>query len=427
MSVAGNRDLFNNFYIEMDRLGPFERCPRVAVAVSGGADSMALSLLARDWAVHRSGEVLALTVDHGLRATSSAEADATLAVLAERGIPGIKLTVEHLTRGPELAARARGARYELLLGACAREGVPHLLLAHHRGDQVETVMMRALSSSGARGLAGMPALTETRFVRLLRPLLDVPPDQVRAYLNERAVPWIEDPSNRDPGALRSRLRAARADPSGTGEGTWAVASAAREAGIHRSARDSVVARILAKRATIRPEGYAVLTLGSIEPDALAALLRTIAGASHAPPIDRVAALARELRPSTLGGVRIAPAGRLGPGWLVVRESRAMQAPVRARPGAIWDGRFRLVGGPESDDELTLGPLGTDAVRFRERDGPPSLVMHGLPALRADGTLVAVPHIGVGDPRWRILFDPRNCAAGAPFLPGSPWRSPYGVV
>jgi tRNA(Ile)-lysidine synthase len=434
LSAIDHRDLTNHFVTAMDRLGPFEPCPHLAVAVSGGADSMALTLLAGDWAVRRGGEVLALTVDHGLRAASSTEADVTLSVLAERGISGRKLTVAHLAHGSALAARAREARYRLLLEACAKKGIPHLLLAHHRGDQVETVMMRALSSSGVLGLAGMPALLETRLVRLLRPLLDVPPGQLRAFLTERAVPWIEDPSNRDTGALRPRLRAARADPSGTGEGTQAVALAAREAGIHRATRDNSVARILAERATIRPEGYAVLTPGPIEPNALAALLRTIAGACHAPPIDRVAVLARALRPATLGGVRIVPAGRLGPGWLLVREWRAMEAPVPARRGAIWDGRFRLVGAPEHDGfadgmrlrASTLGPLGADAVRFRERDGPPSLVMHGLPALRADGMLAAVPHIGVGDPRWRLLFDPRNCAAGAPFLPGLHWGSRFGV-
>jgi hypothetical protein len=66
--------------------------------------------------------------------------------------------------------------------------------------------------------------------------------------------------------------------------------------------------------------------------------------------------------------------------------------------------------------LTLGALGADATRFRNRDGPPALVLHGLPALRLREAVVAIPHIGVGDRRWRVLFDPRNCAAGAPFSP-----------
>ena len=346
--------LIGQFSTRLDRLGPFEPRPRLAVAVSGGADSMALALLARAWAPRRRAELLALTVDHGLRPESSAEADLTLRRLAELGIAGRKLVATGLTRGPALAERARDVRYRLLLDACAEHGIAHLLLGHHRGDQVETVMMRALSASAARGLAGMPALTETRFARLLRPLLDIAPERLRALLTGLGIAWVEDPSNRDRGALRVRLREARADPAGTGEGTLAVAAAAREAGARRARLDHAVADVLARRATIRPEGYAMLTPGPIEPDALAALLRCIAGADYAPPIDRVAMLAREPRPATLGGVRILRAREAGIGWLLIRERRAMAGPVTARQGVVWDGRFRLIGGDAQDSDDTPG-------------------------------------------------------------------------
>jgi tRNA(Ile)-lysidine synthase len=415
--VEPDPSLTDQFSAEMDRLGPFEPCPLLAVAVSGGADSMALALLARRWASMRNGQILALTVDHGLRAESSGEADVTLRRLSALGIEGRKLTVVGLGRGPALAERAREARYRVLLEACAAENISHLLLGHHRSDQVETVMMRALSGSGSRGLAGMPALVETQFVRLLRPLLGIAPGRLRAWLAWCGVDWIEDPSNRDAQAQRARLRDARADPSGTGEGTLAVAEAVRLAGVHRQRSDRVIAATLADRVTIRPEGYALLTPGPIDPDALAALLRTVAGSAFTPPIDRVARIAQSPGPATLGGVCIAPAGRLGEGWLLVREPRAMEGPVAALRNAVWDGRFRLAGVvPDRGAEgLTLGALGPDAARFRNRSGPPTLVLRGLPALRLDGTTIAVPHIGIGDPRWRLLFDPRNHAAGAPFM------------
>jgi tRNA(Ile)-lysidine synthase len=417
MDASEIPSLIDQFAAEMDRLGPFEPRPRLMVAVSGGADSMALALLAREWAAARNGEVRALTVDHGLRPESAQEADITLGRLNALGIEGRKLTIAGLGRGPALAERAREARYRLLLEACASGNVVHLLLGHHRSDQVETAMMRALSGSGSRGLAGMPALVETRYARLLRPLLGVAPGRLRAWLTWRGVDWIEDPSNRDRHAQRARLRAARADPSGTGEGTLAVAEAVRLAGVLRERSDRAIARTLADRATIRPEGYALLTPGSIDPDSLAVLLRTIAGSAFTPPIDRVARIAQSPGPATLGGVRIAPAGRLGRGWLLVREPRAMEGPVAVHRNAVWDGRFRLAGfAPDGIAErLTLGALGSDAVRFRNRIGPPTLVLHGLPALRLDGTTIAVPHIGIGDPRWRLLFDPRNPAASAPFM------------
>jgi len=424
MDAASAAVLPDWFGAEMDRLDPFEPRPHLAIAVSGGADSMALALLAQYWACRRGGAVIALTVDHGLRPGSGTEAELTLSRLAGRGIPGRKLIVPDLLRGPALAERARDARYEVLIDACTALGIIHLLVAHHRGDQVETVMMRALSSSAPRGLAGMAALSEARFVRILRPLLDIPPGNLRGFLTHRGMDWIEDPSNRDRSALRARLRGARADLDGTGKATEAVAEAARQAGVHRAARDRAVALTLAERATIGPEGYAVVTPGAIDPEALAALIRTIAGAPHAPPIDRAAVMARDLGKATLGGVMILPAGRRGPGWLLVRERRAMQGPVAACLNAVWDGRFRLTGAlPDGfAPGLVVRALSSEAARFRTRGGLPASVLHGLPALWLGEKLIAIPHIGFGDSRWRFTFDPRNRASGAPFSFGSPFSS-----
>ncbi len=412
--------LSSSFAAAMERLAPFEPAPRLAVAVSGGADSTALALLAKAWTAARGGTLLALAVDHGLRRESASEANAILALLGARGIPGRKLTVAGLTRGPALAARARAARYGVLLTACVEEGVPHLLLGHHRSDQVETAAMRVLAGSGGRGLAAMPGVAETRFARLLRPLSRVPPGDLRTFLTAQGVGWIEDPSNRDPAAQRARIRMGLGDSDGNADGTSAVAAAVRVAGEARARRDGAIAACLAARASIRPEGYAVLSPGPIDPEALAALLRTIGGAAYAPPIERVAALARALAPATLGGVRILAAGRLGPGWLLAREPRSMAPRVGGGlNNASWDGRFRLVGHPggAGAGQAMLGALGDAAARFNDRRGPPAAVLRTLPAIWIGPDLTAVPHLGFGDPAWRLVFDPRHPAAGAPFAVG----------
>jgi tRNA(Ile)-lysidine synthase len=420
-SAAGQPVAAAEFAVRMAPLGPFEPTPHFAVAVSGGADSMALALLAGDWVATRGGRLTALVVDHGLRAESAAEATATIARLRQRGIPAHCLPLMGLARGSALAERARAARYAVLNETCAAAGILHLLLGHHAGDQAETVAMRELSRSGSAGLAGMAALTETAGVRLLRPLLGVPPGRLRATLRATGVGWVEDPSNADPATLRARLRALRADPDGDGAETRAAVDGATRRGGERRGAEAALAAELAACASIHPEGYATLS-GAISPPALAALVRTIGGAPYAPPSRQVERLAAGLGPATIAGVRVLRAAdRLTAGpWLLAREASAMAAPVAARSGAAWDGRFRLGSAAGLPAGATLGALGPDAAALRRTSPLPAAVLRTLPALRSDGNLVAVPHLGYVVGKGHGLPAVINCApvpvAGAPFMP-----------
>jgi len=185
---------------------PFETRPVLAVAVSGGRDSMALALLACDWAKAREGGAVGLVVDHGLRPESADEATRTCEVLARHGIAAEILRWRGAKPASGLQEAARSARYRLLLAACRRHGILHLLLAHHADDQAETVAMRAARRSGSDGLAGMAAVVEQRDARLLRPLLGVSRARLTATLETRGVSWIDDPSNFDSRFERARMR-----------------------------------------------------------------------------------------------------------------------------------------------------------------------------------------------------------------------------
>jgi tRNA(Ile)-lysidine synthase len=189
---------------------PFEVHPMVAVAVSGGRDSLALALLAHDWASALQGRIVGLIVDHGLRRESADEASKTRDLLARHGIAAEVLRWRGAKPASGLQVAAREARYRLLLDACKRRGILHLLVAHHADDQAETVVMRAARQSGPDGLAGMASLVEQRETRLLRPLLSIPRARLTATLEARAVAWIEDPSNVDSRFERARLRKAGA-------------------------------------------------------------------------------------------------------------------------------------------------------------------------------------------------------------------------
>ncbi len=246
----------------MAALGPFERAPHLAVAVSGGADSMALGLLGDGWARARGGRVTALTVDHGLRPESGAEARRVKAWLGKRGIPQSVLrwtaAGEGGAPGANLQALARAARYRLLAGWCRKRHVLHLVLAHHLEDQAETFLLRLGRGSGVHGLAAMAAVTGIEGVRLLRPLLTVPKARLRANLQRRGQAWIEDPSNEDPAFARVRLRALMPAFAGVGMDAQRLAQTANAMGRARRALEEAAVTLLAAAAEIYPAGYCLL-------------------------------------------------------------------------------------------------------------------------------------------------------------------------
>lgn len=391
--------LATDFAAALDRLGPFEAAPALAVGVSGGADSLALALLARDWAVTRGGSVLALIVDHGLRAEAAAEAIATEAVLAAQGIAA---RIIALDLGAASAEAARMARFTALEAACAAAGILHLLLAQHRADQVETRLIRAIDRSGRAGLAGMAAIRHGHAVRVLRPLLDVPPVALRRIVAAAGLYPVRDPSNSDPRATRSRIRAWRADLDGNGAATRALAAACRADGLARGAAEQEIAAAIACIATIRPEGFAVLAPGPWPAPVLARLIRMVGGRVFAP--GDVAALAASPRPATRAGVRLLRAGRLGPGWLLVRESAP--PPLPAVAGAVWDRRWRVRG--VWPDGATIGALGDTRPAVLSL---PAAIRRVLPAIRLGDALLATG-------AEAALFEPPAPAAEAAFVPAA---------
>jgi tRNA(Ile)-lysidine synthase len=404
------------FAAAMDRLGPFEANPSLAVAVSGGADSMALAILAFDWVRRRGGSARALVVDHGLRPGSGDEARITVERLERIGVAGRILRLSDLRHGSALAERARIMRYKVLTDACAEAGILHLLLGHHAADQVETLAMRVLRSSQTHGLAGMSALRETAGVRLIRPLLRIGPTMLRQLLTERDVGWVEDPSNQDLRALRPRLRDAL---SSAPQAATDLSDALRSVGNLRRREEEAIAAELVRRATIRPEGFALLSPGRIGPAALRSLVQTIAGACYPPGHAQITELAARPRAATVAGVRIFSAGRLGDGMLVVREEAAIGAPVPASHGLIWDRRFRVVARRGVPTGASIGKLGADATRFRGCSDLPSAILRTLPAIRIGEVLASVPHLGYDGPAndlpMTLLFAPEKPAAGPGFV------------
>ncbi|MDE2619365.1 MAG: tRNA lysidine(34) synthetase TilS [Sphingomonadales bacterium] len=190
-----------------DLAGLWRRPGRLALAVSGGPDSLALLLLAH---AARPGDVEAATVDHGLRPAAAAEAATVGAICAALGVPHRTLTVTVPPGNVQSAARA--ARYAALAGWMADHGLAALLTAHHADDQAETLLLRLNRASGVAGLAGVRAngLVPGSRLPLLRPLLGWRRAELGAVVAAAGLTAADDPSNTDPRFDRARLRAALA-------------------------------------------------------------------------------------------------------------------------------------------------------------------------------------------------------------------------
>jgi tRNA(Ile)-lysidine synthase len=173
----------------------------VLVAVSGGPDSVALLYLLRELAATWHLTLHVLHVDHQLRADSARDGEAVRRLAADLRVPAEVVRVTVAGRA-SLEAAARAARYRALAARAEQLGAHRIALGHTADDQAETVAMRLLEGSGVRGLAGIPPMRG----RVIRPLIAESRAALRVLLTEAQLPWLDDPSNRDPRFLRNRIR-----------------------------------------------------------------------------------------------------------------------------------------------------------------------------------------------------------------------------
>ncbi|HZU82542.1 MAG TPA: tRNA lysidine(34) synthetase TilS [Polyangiaceae bacterium] len=173
----------------------------VLAAVSGGPDSMALLHVLALLRGRLAFGLFAHGVDHGLRGEAAAELDVAERFARSLDVPFGRTRVR-LAGGANLQARARAARWEALRAAAARVGAARIATGHHADDRAETVLIRLLRGTGARGLGVLPPRDGER----IRPLYRARRKDVEAHIARHRLPYADDPSNRDPRFLRTRVR-----------------------------------------------------------------------------------------------------------------------------------------------------------------------------------------------------------------------------
>ncbi|GAV78437.1 ATP_bind_3 domain-containing protein, partial [Cephalotus follicularis] len=265
---------------------------RIALGVSGGPDSMALCVLTTNWkieglldGVNQTGGfvdgLLAIIVDHGLRAESKQEANIVSSRVSRMGIRCETVRCDWPEGRPKqghLQEAARDMRYQIFQDICIQNQIGVLLIAHHSDDQAELFIIRLSRNSGVLGLAGM-AFTSQIFssrphsysessknhsILLVRPLLDFAKEDMYKICQGGNQDFVEDPSNRSPLFARNRIRMSLGNISSCifKSELQALISACRKT---RSYVDHICRNLIRQAVTITNEGYAIIDLETLNP------------------------------------------------------------------------------------------------------------------------------------------------------------------
>jgi tRNA(Ile)-lysidine synthase len=422
----------------------FASRPCVTVAVSGGSDSTALLLLLKDHLQQYAPDtrLVAITIDHGLRLESSAEADEVARLCARLGVAHVIRTWKGAKPATGLPAAAREARHELLAQAAAELESDLVVMGHTADDQAETVLMRGAREAG-RGLAGMaPATLYDGRTWFVRPMLAARRQDLRDYLRQRGLGWIDDPSNASEKYERPRVRK-RLGAAGGERDLAAALDRASDAASQRERFGEAAATFITEHVTRPAPG--LLRVDQAAFDRLATdvalyplriLLATAGGTPHLPDQSRTSALRDRLRTDRPVRAVLSRAlvDRRNAGIFLLREARNLPGAAAMKIGAIWDGRYRLVAKAEETERRSAsaaaGHSGLAPVPESLAKAALSREPAHLEGQQGAGWVQAVPVVA---PWARFLpsFDLAPARAvgsliGAPKIPASPFRQHIGA-
>jgi len=373
------------------RLGPLPEGP-LGVAVSGGGDSVALLML-----LHKAGRALRVaTVDHRLRPEAAKEAAGVARLCATLGVPHEVLVWDSANFKGNLQKAAREARRDLLSAWARGHGLGHIVLGHTLDDQAETVLMRLARGSGVDGLAGMAARRCEGGLCWHRPLLGARRADLRAYLREVGVGWVDDPSNEDLKYDRVKARRALDVLAPLGLGTVKLAETAAHMRRARGALEAATQGLARRCVTVSDAGELVISglTGApreVQLRLLAGALGWVSGAGYRPRFAALegllaACLAGENFGKTLHGCMIS---RRGAAIVINREVAA--TPPLGPIENIWDGRWEI--NLKDTKTLEIRALGEDGLQccthWRE-SGHSRAALLASPSFWQGGLLQAAP-------------------------------------
>ena len=352
---------------------------KLAVALSGGGDSVALLHLLKE----AGKDPVAVTVDHRLRPESAAEAETVTRWCRDWGVRHALLVWDHAAVAGNLMDQARRARMRLISDWAVAQGLGVVALGHTADDQAETLLMGLSRAAGIDGLCGLRPRWQAGGVTWIRPMLQLGRAGLRAWLTARGLPWIDDPTNESDRFLRVRTRKALVQLAPLGLTVERLAASAAHLAEARAALDGATVEA-ADRVTFEAAGALCLDRAGFAalPDEIArrllqAAVLWLSGADYPPraaDLARLVRAVRESRAATLAGCR------LKDGWLTVE------------PKAASLGRWQVA--PDAAPRL----LGADGLRQCpdwRATGLPRHVLEVTPGIWQGDSLIAAPCAGFG--------------------------------
>lgn len=349
MPLTSTNLVLHQFFHSMDQFFPFENQPTIAVATSGGPDSLALCLLLNQWVIQKDGKLISLTVDHNLRSNSTREAQQVNQWLTNYGIEHHILSWNDKKPTTDIQNKARIARHQHLEKWCKNHHILHLFFAHHQEDQEETILQRLLHASGPIGLQGMQACTYRPFGRLLRPLLSFSKQQLITFLDEQQQPYICDPSNLNTSFERVKLRTILPQLISLTTTPFPLSQVGFKCEDFAKIAHEAVTKFFLRSVTLNPLGFITLQKESflslslpLQTLILSYCLQAIGGSIYPFSIKRLSGVMEQIKGhknSTLGGCFIMV--KSSQIW-VIREERAIakNTPI-FQTQFYWDNRFLI--------------------------------------------------------------------------------------
>jgi tRNA(Ile)-lysidine synthase len=403
-------DLPQRFADQMGRLLGPDFPSGIALAVSGGGDSMAMLALAHGWARSFGVALHVVTVDHGLRPESGAEAALVADECATLGHPHSVLKWHWDGQG-NLQDAARRGRLRLI--AEWRGPIAHVLLAHTQDDQAETLLMRLARGSGVEGLSAMAPTRDLDGWQIIRPLLSERRAALRHHIGVLKVPYVDDPTNDDDSYDRVRIRKAIAalglDVPALSE-TAERMTRAREA---LAARAADVARTCVTETEFGDLLFDRDAFAAVERDTqlrlLAAAVQWITGTPYRPRARALDLLLDRALGGAGGTLQGAELRVTTMKLQMLREFSPLQHEVKSgQDPRLWDGRWRVSGA--GLDGVTVRALGPDGWALLPKEAIPKGLGHsvarGLPALFENDRLAGFAPAGYGLPH-RIELCPHG--------------------